>query len=774
MSTIRAAEVAKHIGITGQELRRLLAEVNFGVEPTERTLPLAVAQGVVRFAGRKFGRLIPPLEVGEAPPEALIEEPEPEPAATKAQQPADAAADDAKPAAPPPPRSAAAAQLLGLGKRVAAPPPAPKAVFRKIEVAPTSDTEGASGAQNRRRKAKTEDRRERGRMATRRKKPAAATFIKKEGTVEIPGLITLKEFSEKIGVPPAEIIGTLLKNGVMATITTMLDFETCAIVAPDLEVDIARVEESATAEALHTRDVSEVVGEEDAENLRPRPPVVVVMGHVDHGKTSLLDAIRKTKVATGESGGITQHIGAYSVEKNGREITFLDTPGHEAFTAMRARGAVAADVAILAISAQEGFRPQTREALAHARDAGVPLVVAITKSDASGADVQKIKTEMCAEDLQPEDMGGTAVTVETSAKTGAGIPELLDLVLLQADLLELKADPTRRAVATVIESHLDSSLGPVATVVVNTGTLKKGDDFVLSARAGRIRKMLCSEGKEHTAAPPGFPVQIFGLSAPPSVGDILQVFGSKKDAARRAAELADLSAEEKRHANTASLADLLRGRIADAEKTSLRLVLRTDTEGSLEALTAAIDALAAAEGEEESSNPKAEIVHGAVGEVTETDVMMAAAGDRIVLGFHAGASARVRRVAGREHVAIREFDVIYDLLDFVKETLNGSADQAKKEVQIGTFQVKKIFYTKKDFAILGGELTEGYIAEGCRARAAAPSEDGLTPAASGEITSLQHFEKKVEKLEAPTECGLRFTGKHIPAEGEVLTLLHLE
>ncbi len=773
---IRAAAVAKHIGISSQDLRKLLSEVNFGVKPTDREFSESLAAGIVRFASRKFKRDIPPLinyedEADDAEEEkdtltvAKVRE---EAGEDKPENAFDAlnrlgkksAEDEEEPVNK---TSPAAKKAKTDDKKTSASP----AIFRKIEVDPTEAAAAKEKHLEKERISKEERELETiEKKAMDRRKKKTQVLVKKEGVVEIPASVSIKEFSEKIGVPAAEIISVLLKNGLMVTMTQSVDFDTLSIIAEELDVQIKKEERQASAADIKSRNLDQLLADE-AENLVERPPVIVVMGHVDHGKTKILDVIRETKVVEGEAGGITQHIGAYQVEKNGKKITFIDTPGHEAFTSMRARGARTADVAILVVAADEGIKPQTIEALNHAREADLPIVVAINKIDKQGANIDKVKGELASQDLTPEDWGGKTPTVLVSALQKKGIDDLLEIIVLQSDLLELKANPNRLAVGTVVESHLDTSLGPVATIIVNTGTLNIGDDFVLDGHAGRIKTMIDDAGNKLKTAPPGTPIRISGLEAVPAAGGILQVYPSAKLARQHAEELRALVHEEK--TSGAMLSDIMAG-LKEGKMKFLKIVLKADTEGSLEAVRQAIEKI-------ESDEVAPKIIHAAVGSVTETDVMMAAASQGIVLGFNVLSSPRVKRIAENEKVEVQNYDIIYNLVDDVKKILFGLLEPETVEVVTGQLDVKQIFFTKKKMAIVGCKVRKGFVENGEFVRVfRGEPEAGIEqePVGIGKIASLQHFENKVPKVEENQECGIQFEGKISVEEGDRLEAYKLE
>jgi translation initiation factor IF-2 len=760
---IRAAAVAKHIGISSQDLRKMLSEVNFGVKPTDREFPEMVANGIVRFAGRKLKKDIEPLISQEIDEEEEIEESEDTLTLPKKEEEENEEKAPAK-------KESAFEKLNRLGKqKVEEKKPEPKkptssspAIFRKIEVDPKESAAAKIAHEEQQKKSKEDREREAiEKKAMERKKKKTVELVKKEGVVEIPDAISIKEFSEKVGVPAGEIIAVLMKNGMMVTMTQTIDFDTLSLIASEIDVEIKREEGQASAEDLKERNLEQLIAD-DPENLIDRPPVIVVMGHVDHGKTKILDAIRETKVVEGEAGGITQHIGAYQVEVKKKKLTFLDTPGHEAFTAMRARGAKTADIAILVVAADEGFKPQTIEAMNHAKEAGLPIIVAINKIDKADANIDKVKGELASHELAPEDWGGQTSVVPVSALQKKGIDDLLEMIILQSEIMELKANPNRNAVGTVVEANLDPSMGPVATIIVNTGTLHIGDNLVLGESAGKIKTMINDEGNKIKDAPPGMPVRISGLSQVPATGEILQIYPNAKVAREKAEELALLKEEE--HSG-ASLSEIMAG-LQQGKMKFLKIVLKADTEGSLEAVRQAIEKI-----ESEEVAPK--IIHAAVGGVTETDVMMASASQGIVLGFNILVSPRVKRIAEKEKVEVQNYNIIYQLIDDVKDILGGLLEPEVIETVIGQLDVKQVFYSKKKMMIVGGKVTKGYMENGANVRVFR-GENQEEPVGAGKIASLQHFEKKVPKVEENQECGIQFEGKIEVQEGDRLEAYKME
>ncbi len=587
--------------------------------------------------------------------------------------------------------------------------------------------------------------------------PAAGPIT--DRVIEIPEVITVKEFSEKTGLGAAKVIGELMKNGILANINQQIDFDTAQIISDDFGVKIKKKMVQASAEDVFTGNLDALLKDEDPANLKHRPPIVVVMGHVDHGKTSLLDQIRNTSVAAKESGGITQHIGAYQVESNGKKITFLDTPGHEAFTSMRARGAKVTDIAILVVAADEGVKPQTIEAIQHAQDAGVPIIVAINKIDKPGADPSRVKGELGEYGLVPEDWGGKTIMEPVSALTGEGIARLLEMVLLVADMENLKANPNRAAVGTVIEAHLDHSLGPVATVIVNSGTLRIMDNIVIGATHGRIKVMKDYTGKSVREAGPSMPVQIAGMDVTPQSGDIFQVVADEKLARAQAMKVNTLKEAE---LNLKRGVGEIISQISSGQMKQLKLVLKADTKGSMEAIRQAI-----AQIKHEDVGTK--IVLSGVGAITESDVMMAAASNGIVMGFHVEANPHVKRTAERENVEVLTYTVIYKLLDDIKKILTGLLEPEVLEVILGRAEVKKIFMTEKKEMIVGCKVLNGRIE---KVKVRVFRDDALV--GEGQINSLKKVDQAANSVEEGNECGIMYTGFLPLKENDILEAYKME
>lgn len=561
--------------------------------------------------------------------------------------------------------------------------------------------------------------------------------------VEIGDIISVKEFAEKSGLGAAKIIGELMKNGILANINQQIDYDTVSIISEDLKVKITKKQTIASAEDLFLGDLVSLMKEHDDAVLESRPPIVVIMGHVDHGKTKLLDYIRNTNVIDSEAGGITQHIAAYQAEKNGRKITFLDTPGHEAFTAMRARGAKITDIAVLVVAADEGVKPQTIEAVQHAKDAKVPIIVAITKIDKPNADIDKIKGELSGLDLVPEDWGGSTVVVPVSAMTGVGMQELLDMILLMADMENLRANPNRDGIATVIEANLDHSLGPVATIIVNTGHIKLMDNIVIGEGYGRIKVMIDHLGNKIKIAGPSTPVLIAGLTEKAVSGDIVQVVPDEKTARNRALTIKTLRKAQQKERGVGEIISA----ISSGQLKTLKIVLKADTNGTLEALRQSI-------AEIKHDDVGVKIILSGVGDVTESDVMMAAASGGIVMGFDVHSNVNVNQVAERENVEVIHYNIIYKLLDDIKKILNGLLEPEFVENILGEVEVKAIFFSKKKEMIIGCLVKSGVIKNKIKVRVIRGEE------ALGEvnITSLQKNMDSVQEMKEGSECGLKISG----------------
>ncbi|MBS3908941.1 MAG: translation initiation factor IF-2 [Actinobacteria bacterium] len=578
---------------------------------------------------------------------------------------------------------------------------------------------------------------------------AAAPQAEKAKILEIPQAATVKEFAALVGKEPTAIIKTLLKLGELVTINQSLSADVIEILADDLgyEPKIISPEELEEEEEF----------EEDLENLVPRPPVVTVMGHVDHGKTSLLDAIRKTDVMSGEAGGITQHIGAYQVVLDGRKITFIDTPGHEAFTAMRARGAQVTDIAVLVVAADDGVMPQTVEAINHAKAANVPIVVAVNKIDKENADPTRVRQELTEYALIPEEWGGDTIFVDVSAKQKLNIQDLLEMVLLVADIKELKANPNTRARGTCIEAKLERGRGPVATVLIYRGTLRVGDAVVAGAVYGKVRAMSDDKGKTVLKATPAQPVEVVGLSALPQAGEELKVVGDEKEARHIAEERAlkrRLIAQEER--SRVTLEDLF-ARIQEGEIKDLNLVIKADTQGSVEAIKDALYKL-------NTEEVQIKIIHTGVGGISETDIMLAAASNAIVIGFNVRPDVNAQAMAAKETVDIRVYRIIYKVVEDITQALSGLLAPEIKEVDTGRVEVRATFKVPKLGVIAGCYVQQGEVDRNQRIRLVREGQIIY----DGSIVSLRRFKDDVKVVKEGFECGIGLANFQDIKEGDIL------
>jgi translation initiation factor IF-2 len=583
--------------------------------------------------------------------------------------------------------------------------------------------------------------------------------------VVIGGPIAVRVLAERMGVSGAELIKSLIRLGIVASLNQILDTESARIAVSEMGLVVhAAQPEAVEGEATPEEKRPPVPEEDRPEDLKSRSPIVTVMGHVDHGKTSLLDAIRKTNVTAGEAGGITQHIGASTVEWSGKRIVFLDTPGHEAFTAMRARGAQVTDIAVLVVAADDGVMPQTLEAINHARAAKVPILVALNKIDKVNALPDRVKKQLSEIGLASEDWGGKTVVVPVSAKVGTGIDDLLDMILLVAEMGELKANPGRRARGIVIETRLDKGLGPVASVLVQSGTLRVGDPILAGTAFGRVRAMADDKGQRLEEAGPATPVEVTGLDELPAAGDVFQVLADEKmareiaaqrDIKRRAQELGGGQA-------ATSLEDLFR-RAIEGEKKQLNLVLKADVQGSLEALKQSFEKL-------EEPEVGIEIIHTGVGGVRETDVMLAAASDAIIIAFNVTPDPGARQAAEQRRVDVRTYRIIYDAINDVKAALKGLRAPIYREVVLGHATIRQLFKIPKVGTIAGCYVTDGKITRKNRLRVV---RDGVI-VHDGPIASLRHVKDDVRDIAAGFECGIGLENFQDVKEGDVLEAFAME
>lgn len=552
-------------------------------------------------------------------------------------------------------------------------------------------------------------------------------------------MITVKDLSEKIGKPAAEIIKKLFMLGVVATINQDIDFDTCELIAADYGIELEHAITKTAEDVL--QDSSE---EADApENLVTRPPVVTIMGHVDHGKTSLLDAIRHSAVTEGEAGGITQHIGAYTVKCKDRTITFIDTPGHEAFTSMRARGAQVTDIVILVVAADDGIMPQTIEAINHAKAAGVPLIVAINKMDRAEANPERVMQQLTEYELVPEEWGGETICVPVSARNKTGLDTLLEMVLLQADLLELKANPSRLAKGTIVEAQLDRGRGPIATVLVQNGTLHVGDPIVAGMTYGRVRAMMDDKGQKVDEAGPSQPVEVLGFNEVPAAGDVLNVAEIDKLSRQVAEERRDKQkAEQLKNMAKVSLDDLF-NQIAEGEIKDLNIIVKADVQGSVEAVKQALERL---------SNEEVHVkcIHGGVGAITGTDIVFASASNAIVIGFNVRPDAAARAAAEKEKVDVRLYRVIYNAIEDVEAAMRGMFKPVFQENTLGRIVVRQVIKVSSVGMIAGAYVQEGKVTRSAQVRVV---RDGVV-VHEGKISSLKRFKDDAKEVLTGYECGI--------------------
>ncbi|MGI6143109.1 MAG: translation initiation factor IF-2 [bacterium] len=580
----------------------------------------------------------------------------------------------------------------------------------------------------------------------------------KNSVVELPDSLTVKELAEKLGQVPKNLVKKLMDMGVMAALNQEIDYETARVVAEKLGIETkpAQLEQD-------TDTVSSEIEEDDPASLRPRSPVVTVMGHVDHGKTSLLDAIRETKVTAGEAGGITQHIGASVVEYQGKEIVFLDTPGHEAFTAMRARGAQVTDIAVLVVAADDGVMPQTVEAINHARAAEVPIIVALNKMDRPNAQPDRVKQQLTEYGLMVEEWGGDTICVPVSALKKEGIDELLEMILLVAEVSELKANPDRLALGTIIEARLDKGRGPVATVLVQRGTLRVGDPIIAGTAWGRVRAMMNDRGVTVKEAGPSTPVEVLGFSEVPQAGDIMRAMDDDKAAKQLAKERQD-ERREQELAKTARISlDDLYDRIQEGEIKELNIIIKADVQGSVEALKQSLEKL---------SNEKVHlnVIHGGAGAITESDVMLAAASNAVIIGFNVRPEPTAKKEAEREEVDIRLYRVIYEALEDMEAAMKGMLEPEYREVILGQVEVRATFKVPKVGTIAGSYVLEGKVVNGSQVRLI---RDGVV-IYEGKIDSLKRFKEDVREVASGYECGIGLQNFNDIKEGDILEIYTVE
>ena len=623
-----------------------------------------------------------------------------------------------------------------------------KRVIRKAEVQEFSE-------QDRRRSRLP--RKKRALPGKEQKKTEITTPRASKRVVRISEVITVGELAKAMGVKAGEIIKKLMDSGMMATINQVLDFDTASLIASEFEYNVENV-------AFDAESVLEVGHETPTDDhLEPRPPVVTIMGHVDHGKTSLLDAVRLTNVTAQEHGGITQHIGAYSVDVHGKRVTFLDTPGHEAFTGMRARGAKVTDMVVLVVAADDGVMPQTVEAINHARAANVPILVAINKIDKPEANLERIRQNLADYGLVAEDWGGDTICVPVSAKTKEGIPQLLEMLLLQADVLELKANPEKLARGTIIEAKLDRGRGPVATVLVQEGTLRVGEPFVCGGNYGRVRAMVDDKGHKVESAPPATPVEILGLQGVPEAGSPFVVVADEATA-RQVAEHRRGKQREASLVKTAkvSLEDLYQ-QIQAGDVKELRVVIKADVQGSVEALSEALSRLSTEE-------VRLTVLHASVGGITESDVLLASASNAVVIGFNVRPETKATEVAEREGVDVRLYTVIYDALNDVRDAMEGLLEPTVRERTVGRAEVRQVFNVPSFGVVAGSFVTEGKITRNALARLVRDHVVVYT----GKIDSLRRFKEDAREVQSGYECGIGLENYQDAKTGDIIEAYEIE
>ncbi len=806
---MRVHELAKQLNIPPKEMITVLNELGFSEIKSNFN---AVSEEMVKAATAKHGK--PAAPAAKAPaakaPAAPAAPQAPKPAAPA---PAPAAKAPAAPAAPQAPKPAAQApapaapqarpaapaqpvaqpqrpaqpvgqpqrpaQPVGQPQRPAQPMGQPQRAAQPMgqpyrpgqpmgqpqrpaaQAAPAARTAGRPGAPAPKKPEKTERRGERdeaqregkgGRRGRDRDRGGEAALATMPKVVKLSGSLTVKELADKMHIRETEIIKRLFMKGIMATINQTLELDVADTVAREMEYEVELVDPN-------TVDVLAVETEETDANQIDRAAVVSIMGHVDHGKTSLLDAIRKANVAAGESGGITQHIGAYQVKVGDQMITFLDTPGHEAFTAMRARGAKATDIAILVVAADDGVKPQTIEAINHAKEAGVQIIVAINKIDKPDANPDTVKQQLTEYGLLAEEWGGQTVMVPVSAKQKIGLDNLLEMILLVAEILELKANPKREAKGLIIEAQLDKGMGPVATVLVQNGTLRVGDNFVVGSIAGKVRAMINDHGKRVKEAGPSMPVEVLGMPAVPQAGDVFQAVADEKTARHIAGQRAEFDRTQRLNATRHISLNDVYSKIQEGKIKDLKLILKSDVKGSAEALEASLSKISAKDGD-----VRVRVIHSGTGDVSEADVMLAEASDAIIVAFRTKIDDRARAKATHDGVDIREYDVIYKAIEDAEAAIHGMLEPEYEEVFGGRAEVRAIFKVGKTGIIAGCMVKEGKVQRNTTARVFRDGEKLY----EGKLTNLKRFKDDAKEVASGYECGISFDDFNDLQEGDVI------
>jgi translation initiation factor IF-2 len=574
--------------------------------------------------------------------------------------------------------------------------------------------------------------------------------------IVIPDVITIQELSNRMAERAVDIIKMLMKQGQMHTINDLIDADTAQLIAEEMGHKVRRVSEADVVDSLGADDDAD-------DTLSPRPPVVTIMGHVDHGKTSLLDAIRKTNVVTGEAGGITQHIGAYQVKTESGLVTFIDTPGHEAFTSMRARGAKATDIVVLVVAADDGVMPQTVEAISHARAAGVPIIVAINKIDKQSANPTRVRTDLLQHEIVVESMGGDTMDVEVSAQKGTNLDKLLDAILLQAEVLNLRANPHRAASGLVVEAQLDKGRGPVATVLVQRGTLKLGDLFVAGSAWGRVRALIDDKGKQVKEALPSFPVEVLGLNSAPEAGDRFDVVENES----RAREITDYRERKRRETRgtgaVRSSLEQMMSQLSQSGRAEFPVLVKADVQGSAEAIVQALEKIG-------NDEIRSRVVHYAVGGISESDINLAVASGAVVLGFNVRANGQARDAAQQQGIEIRYYNIIYDLVDDIKAAMGGKLAPEIRETFLGNAKILEVFNITKVGKVSGCMVTEGTVQRGAKVRLI---RDNVV-VHEGTLSTLKRFKDEVKEVQVGQECGMAFEGYQDMRAGDVIECFRVE
>ena len=724
MAKVRVYELARDLGVDSKQVVDFLASLGQDVKNHMSTVEDEYVARVRRqFGGRQAGA------AGNAGNQARPQ------AASRVQAPAGGGAPDR--AAQPPAESGARAQR----------PAAAQHPEARRGAGGSGHGRGGHGGRGKGR--------HKGQPVPQRAQRQAPPEPGSRGKLELPETIPVKELAGKVGVQAAAIVKYLFNQGIMVTVNQSLDFDTAAKIATRLGFEVVKPRDP-IADALADQ-------EDPPETLKPIPPVVTIMGHVDHGKTTLLDAIRETRVAATEAGGITQHIGAYQVQWGGKSITFLDTPGHEAFTAMRSRGAKVTDIAVLVVAADDGVKPQTVEAINHAKAADVPIIVALNKIDKPDANPDRVKQQLTEHGLVPEEWGGDTVVVPVSALKREGLDELLEMILLVAELRELKANPDRPARGVIIEAELDKGRGPVATVLVQKGTLRLGDAIVAGHASGRVRAMLDDRGQQVAEAGPAMPVSVLGLDDVPAAGDELVVVAddriAREIAARRRLQLREQEIQRPARANLEELFQQVR----EGQLPELPIIIKGDVQGSVEALRGALEKLS-------TDEVRLNVIHAAVGGITKTDVDLAAAANAIIIGFNVRPDATARRVAEQENVDIRLYRVIYDAIEEMEKALEGMLEPEYQEVVLGRAEVRALFKVPNVGTVAGCYVTDGRIVRGAQVRVI---RDGVV-VHEGSMASLKRFKDDVREVAQGYECGIGLERFHDLKEGDVLEVFRME